>query len=128
MNRCLRTHRWLPPLGVLSALLLGTACSGPAPAGAGKENAAAGTETWPMFGGGPSRNWANSFAKGILTDWSVKEGEEKNVKWSAQLGNTSYGGPIVAGDKVFVGTNNEKPRDPKLGGDRGVVMCFRASD
>jgi outer membrane protein assembly factor BamB len=126
MNRCLPLCRWLPPLAVLSALLLGTACSGPAPADAAKE--AAGAEAWPMFGGGPSRNWANPFAKGILTDWSVKEGEEKNVKWSAQLGGTSYGGPVVAGGKVFVGTNNDKPRDKKIEGDRGVVMCFRAAD
>ena len=31
--------------------------------------------------------------------------------WKADLGNHAYGGPIVAGGKVFVGTNNEKPRD-----------------
>ena len=30
------------------------------------------------------------------------------------------------GGKVFVGTNNELVRDPKQGGDRGVVMAFRA--
>ena len=29
---------------------------------------------------------------------------------------------------VFVGTNNEKVRDPKQGGDRGVLMAFRESD
>jgi outer membrane protein assembly factor BamB len=29
---------------------------------------------------------------------------------------------------VFVGTNNEKLRDPKQGGDRGVLMAFRESD
>src|SRR4029450_1327772 len=26
--------------------------------------------------------------------------------------------------KVFVGTNNEKPRDPAIKGDKGVLMCF----
>ncbi len=29
---------------------------------------------------------------------------------------------------VFVGTNNEALRDPKQGGDRGVLMAFRESD
>jgi outer membrane protein assembly factor BamB len=29
---------------------------------------------------------------------------------------------------VFVGTNNELARDPKQGGDRGVLMAFRESD
>ena len=31
----------------------------------------------------------------------------------ADLGSRSYGGPIVAGGKVFVGTNNQAPRDKK---------------
>src|SRR5581483_5524808 len=44
------------------------------------------------------------------------------------LGSKAYGGPVVAGGKVFVGTNNEKPRNPKVLGDRGVLMCFRAAD
>jgi outer membrane protein assembly factor BamB len=29
---------------------------------------------------------------------------------------------------VLVGTNNEALRDPKQGGDRGVLMAFRESD
>ena len=48
----------------------------------------------------------------------------KNVKWTAPLGNITYGSPIVAGGRVFVGTNNNAPRDPRLPGDRGVLMCF----
>ena len=47
-----------------------------------------------------------------------------HVKWVARLGNQSYGSPIVAGGRVFVGTNNDVPRDPRLTGDRGVLMCF----
>jgi outer membrane protein assembly factor BamB len=53
---------------------------------------------------------------------------KKNVKWVAELGSQSYGNPIVAGGMVFVGTNNELMRDPKQGGDRGVLMAFRESD
>ena len=48
----------------------------------------------------------------------------KNVKWVARLGNQTYGSPVVAAGKVFVGTNNEAPRDPRIEGDRGVMMCF----
>src|SRR4029453_10238858 len=49
-------------------------------------------------------------------------------KWGADLGSQSYGGPGVGGGKVFVGTNNEGLRNPKLTGDRGVMMAFDASD
>ncbi len=48
----------------------------------------------------------------------------KGVKWVVKLGSQAYGNPTVAGGKVFVGTNNETPRDPKTQGDRGIVMCF----
>ena len=46
------------------------------------------------------------------------------VKWVARLGNASYGSAVVAGGRVFVGTNNDVPRDPRMQGDRGVLMCF----
>jgi outer membrane protein assembly factor BamB len=48
----------------------------------------------------------------------------ENVKWVARLGNQTYGSPVVAGGRVFVGTNNEAPRNPQIEGDRGVLMCF----
>lgn len=82
-----------------------------------------------MFGGTPSRNLVNLIDQNILDDFAVKpKGKEKNVKWVATLGNKAYGGPVIAGGRVFVGTNNEKPRDPAIKGDMGVVMCFRESD
>src|SRR6202522_3756882 len=79
---------------------------------------------WPMWGGTPDRNMVSS--QHVLTSWDVKTG--KNVKWVAQLGSQSYGNPVVAGGQVYVGTNNELVRDPKEGGDRGVLMAFRESD
>src|SRR5262245_60013546 len=79
----------------------------------------------PMWGGTPARNMVSPL-KGLRTDWDVKT--KKNVKWVAALGSQSYGNPVVAGGKVFVGTNNEGLRDPKQVGDRGVVMAFRESD
>ena len=80
---------------------------------------------WPMWGGTPDRNMVSKM-KGIPTSWDVKSG--KNVKWIGQLGSQAYGNPVVAGGQVYVGTNNELMRNPKEGGDRGVLMCFRESD
>ena len=48
----------------------------------------------------------------------------QNVKWSARLGTETHATPIVAGGRVYIGTNNGEPRDPKHQGDRGVLMCF----
>ncbi len=84
-----------------------------------------GSQDWPMWGGTPSRNMVSS-AEGLPTEWDVKA--KKNVKWVADLGSLSYGSPIVSGGMVFVGTNNEVPRDPMEIGDRGVLMAFRESD
>ena len=84
-----------------------------------------GSGDWPMWGGTPDRNQVSNM-KNVPTDWDVKT--KKNIKWVAELGSQSYGNPIVAGGMVFVGTNNELMRDPKQGGDRGVLMAFRESD
>jgi outer membrane protein assembly factor BamB len=83
------------------------------------------TGDWPMWGGSPDRNMVSDM-KGLPTTWDVQT--KKNVRWMATLGSQSYGNPVVAGGKVFVGTNNEGLRDPKQPGDRGVLMAFRESD
>jgi len=80
---------------------------------------------WPMWGGTPDRNQVSNM-KNVPTEWDVKT--KKNIKWVADLGSQSYGNPVVANGMVFVGTNNELARDPKQGGDRGVLMAFRESD
>ena len=84
-----------------------------------------GNGDWPMWGGTPQRNMISPM-EGIPTSWDITT--KKNVKWVAQLGSTSYGNPVVSGGQVYVGTNNELVRNPKEGGDRGVLMCFRESD
>ena len=84
-----------------------------------------GVTDWPMWGGSPDRNMVSD-ATGLPTTWDVKTG--KNIKWVAELGSQSYGNPVVSGGVVLVGTNNEAMRDPKQGGDRGVIMAFRESD
>jgi outer membrane protein assembly factor BamB len=83
---------------------------------------------WPMFGGSPTRNMVNLNDKNIPTEWNTEAGQEKNIKWVQEVGSKAYGGPVIYGGRVFVGTNNEKPRDPKIEGDKGVLMCFQASD
>jgi outer membrane protein assembly factor BamB len=84
-----------------------------------------GTSDWPMWGGTPDRNMVSTM-KGLPTSWDVKT--KKNVKWVAQLGSQSYGNAVVSGGMVFVGTNNEGLRDPKITGDKGVLMAFKESD
>ncbi len=91
---------------------------------------------WTMYGGTPARNMANPIAKGLPVTWDIGDPEDKpprkpvNVKWFAGLGSKSYGGPIVANGRVFIGTNNQDPRDKKWvqpNGDPvdlGIVMCF----
>ena len=51
-----------------------------------------------------------------------------NIKWVAQLGTQTYSTPVVSGGKVLIGTNNNKPRDPRHKGDRGVLMCLDEKD
>jgi outer membrane protein assembly factor BamB len=76
-----------------------------------------------MFGNTPSRNMVSD-ETGLPTKFDVDTGE--NLLWKTKLGSQSYGGPVVHGGKIFVGTNNESPRNPKLLGDRGNVMVFDA--
>ena len=78
-----------------------------------------------MFGGTWSRNMVSD-EKGLPEKWDVKTG--LNIKWSATLGSQSYAGPVLHGGKVFVGTNNEGMRNPKLKNDRGVLMVFDMKD
>jgi outer membrane protein assembly factor BamB len=83
---------------------------------------------WPMFGGSPSRHLVNLADRGIPTNWVVRPGLQKNVKWSVDLGSKALGGPVISGGKVFIGTNNNRRRDPAVQGDKGILMCFRESD
>lgn len=48
----------------------------------------------------------------------------KGIKWTVSLGSQSYSTPVVAGGRIFVGTNNDTPRDPRHKGDRGVFLCL----
>ena len=91
-------------------------------------------EDWPQWGGNDVGRNMYSSAKGLLDRFEpgkLKSGTEeidlattKNVKWAVKLGSQSYGNPVVAGGRIFVGTNNESPRDKRHTGDRSILYCF----
>ena len=59
-------------------------------------------------------------------DWDPATG--RNIIWSVELGNETFGRPVVAGDVVYVGTNNSRRMNPAFKEDAGVLMAFRATD
>lgn len=131
MNKPASPRRWLSLVatvaifaGVLGLLAWNRPTQGPkAHADASKES-----RSWSMFGGSVARNLVNLVEKDMPTNWSIEPGKEKNIKWSTSLGSKAYGGPIVHRGKIYIGTNNNNPRDPSIKGDKGVLMCFRESD
>jgi outer membrane protein assembly factor BamB len=68
-----------------------------------------------------SRNMVSA-ERGLPDSFNPKTG--KNIKWSAALGTEAHSSPVISGGRVYIGTNNGNPRDPKHQGDRGVLMCF----
>jgi len=75
---------------------------------------------WPMWGGSPDRNMVSGETS-IPAEWDSKSG--KNIKWVAPLGSQTYGNPVVAGGKIFAGTNNNGNLRPGITGDKGVIVC-----
>lgn len=94
-------------------------------------------QDWPQWGGtddrnmySPAKNLPDRFEPG-----KMKRGTEevdlsttKNVKWVAKLGSQSYGNATVSKGRVFVGTNNDSPRDGQHQGDRSILMVFNERD
>lgn len=73
--------------------------------------------------------WGQQYTRNMVSDeknlpdtFDVATGQ--NIKWAVKLGNQTFSTPIVAGGKVFIGTNNDRPRDETHKGDRGVMMCL----
>src|SRR5712672_640897 len=75
----------------------------------------------PQWGEAWTRNMVSN-EKRLPDSFDVKTGE--HVKWSAQLGTQTHSTPVVAHGRVYIGTNNGAPRDPRHQGDRGVLMAF----
>ena len=90
-------------------------------------------QDWPVWGRdgtgnlySPERGIAASFDPGkfVRGTEEIDLATTKNVRWAAKLGSQSYGNTTVSNGKVFVGTNNETPRDKRHIGDRGNVYCL----
>lgn len=75
----------------------------------------------PQWGQAWSRNLVYQ-ENGLPSQFNPETG--LNIKWSARLGSESHATPVVANGRVYIGTNNDEPRDPRHQGDRGVLMCF----
>ncbi len=75
----------------------------------------------PQWGQRWTRNMISS-ETGLPASFDPRSGA--NIKWRARLGTESHGSPIIADGRVYIGTNNGEPRNPKHQGDRGVLMCF----
>ncbi len=104
-------HRHPAPATVLACVLLATV-----PAAHAEQ---------AMFGNTHDRNMVSS-ETGLPSEWDIETG--KNVKWSQPAGSQSYAGPVLLDGKVYIGTNNEGERDPKIKGDKGIVMAFAEDD
>ena len=100
---------------------------------------AAAAAEWNQWGGSPQRN-NTPVAEGLPVEWEPGEfdfdtgvwdpASSENVLWVAPLGSQSYGNPVVAGGKVFVGTNNGKgwlDRYPAAT-DLGCLLAFDVAD
>ena len=59
-------------------------------------------------------------------DWDTTTG--RNIVWSVELGDETFGRPVVAGDAVYVGTDNGRQLNPAFPEEAGVLMAFRATD
>lgn len=107
-----------------------TASAAPAKSAPATAAGADGGGDWPTWGRDSTRNMVSP-AKGISLDFEPGEvGEKgevvgaKGLLWATEMGSQSYGTTTVKDGRVFIGTNNEKPRDPEVKGDHSMVMCF----
>jgi outer membrane protein assembly factor BamB len=92
---------------------------------------------WTQWAGSSYRNNV-PIAKNIPSDWDTGNRDRKtnkwsdsvNIKWVANLGSQSYGNPVVADGRVYVGTNNGNgylPRYP-FQIDLGCLVCVSEKD
>jgi len=78
-------------------------------------------EDLPQLGARFTRNPVSS--EKHLPD-HVSATDTVGLKWKAKLGSQTYSTPVIANGRVFIGTNNDSPRDERHQGDRGILMCL----
>ncbi|MGE5835531.1 MAG: PQQ-binding-like beta-propeller repeat protein [Acidobacteriota bacterium] len=59
-------------------------------------------------------------------DWDTTTG--RNIVWSVELGNETFGRPVVVGETVYVGTDNAKHMNPAYQEEAGVLVALQAKD
>ena len=88
---------------------------------------------WKRWGGSDNSGNMYSIEKNAPVEFDIGKRNEKgeidlsstkNVKWIAKLGSQSYGNVTIAKGRVFIGTNNEFPRDERHIGDRSILLCL----
>ncbi|MFT4558099.1 MAG: outer membrane protein assembly factor BamB family protein [Planctomycetales bacterium] len=82
-----------------------------------------GAKDWPQWGGWSGKNNTPD-GKNIPIEWDIDDGT--NIKWSAKLGSQTYGNPVIANGKVYVGTNNGAGHLKRYPSnvDLGCLLCF----
>ncbi|MEM8732980.1 MAG: PQQ-binding-like beta-propeller repeat protein [Planctomycetota bacterium] len=93
---------------------------------AAKSGIKAGATDSPMMAISSLRNSVSN--QSVPVEFDVAGGD--NVLWTADLGSDTYGNPVVANGKVFVGTNNENGYVERFPSeiDLGVLACFDEKD
>ncbi|MFO7904974.1 MAG: PQQ-binding-like beta-propeller repeat protein [Pirellulaceae bacterium] len=79
----------------------------------------------PQWGARHTRNMVSD-ETGLPEHFDPESGE--GIKWSVDLGSQAYGTPVVSQGRVFIGTNNSVPFDPRHEGDHGVLLCLDERD
>ena len=115
-----------------------TSPGGEADTDAGTAKSADSSGDWAQWGGDSQRNNVPNVS-GLPEQWDVggfdrktrkwKKDEAKNIKWVAPVGSQTYGNPVVADTRVYIGTNNGSgylPRYP-AGVDLGCLIAFDES-
>ena len=113
---------------LLASLLVLAFCGGPGAAAPPSDGASRPRQavsdangSWPMWGGTIHRNMVSP-AKGLVGTFDPETGQ--NVLWTAKLGSQTYGNPVVAAGKLFIGSNNDAEYRPQHVGDRGCLLAF----
>ena len=92
---------------------------------------------WSEWGGDGGRNMASSEAVSLPIDFDpgtelgdshqADPATTRDVKWSAQLGSFTYGNPVVADGRIFVGCNDallDDDREYVIPTKGGLLVCL----
>ena len=88
---------------------------------------------WSMWGGTLRRNMVSEERDlptrfGVSRDPTTGEVLTEGIRWFVRLGTQSFGNPVIADGRIFLGTNDAAAHNPWRGGDRGVLQCYREAD